>query len=85
MGIISWIVLGGVAGWVADRFVSRSSSMGLVANIFVGIFGAIVGGFLANLVARNNAIGFNLGSFFCGCVGGCGFFGHSRRCTQLTK
>jgi len=69
MGIISWIILGGVAGWIASRIVGRSSSMGLVANIIVGIIGAFVGGFSANLVGRNNAIGFNLASFFVAVLG----------------
>lgn len=69
MGIISWIILGGVAGWIASRMVGRGSSIGLVANVVVGIIGAFVGGFTANLVSRNNVIGFNLASFFVAVLG----------------
>jgi uncharacterized membrane protein YeaQ/YmgE (transglycosylase-associated protein family) len=69
MGIISWIILGGVAGWVASRMIGRGRSMGLVVHIIVGIIGAFLGGFLANLVGRNDVISFNLESFFVAVLG----------------
>lgn len=69
MGILSWIIFGGLAGWVASRLVGQAKSMGLIANIVVGIIGAILGGFAANLVGRNPVIGFNLSSFFVAVLG----------------
>lgn len=69
MGIISWIILGGLAGWVASKIVGRDQSMGIIANVIVGVIGAFVGGFIANLVGRNPVIGFNLSSFFVAVLG----------------
>ena len=63
MGIISWIVVGLIAGWLANQ-VMRSGRGGAGTDIVVGIIGAIVGGFLAGqLFGVPNAVnGINLGS-----------------------
>ena len=45
MGIISWIVIGLLAGWLAAKI--TNSPRGLLRNLAVGLVGAIVGGFLA--------------------------------------
>ena len=46
MGILSWIVVGLIAGWLAGLVV-RGGGFGLVGDIVVGIVGALIGGFLA--------------------------------------
>jgi uncharacterized membrane protein YeaQ/YmgE (transglycosylase-associated protein family) len=46
MGILSWIIVGLIAGWLAGELM-RGSGFGLAGNIIVGIFGALLGGFLA--------------------------------------
>lgn len=46
MGILTWLVVGAVAGWLADMIVG-GSSVGLVGDIILGIIGALVGGWLA--------------------------------------
>ena len=46
MGVISWIVVGLIAGWLAG-VVMRGGGYGIVGNIVVGILGALLGGFLA--------------------------------------
>lgn len=46
MGIVSWIVVGLIAGWLAGQVMG--SGFGLVGDIIVGIIGAIVGGYLAS-------------------------------------
>lgn len=46
MGILSWILVGLVAGWLAGQ-VMRGKGYGVVGDIVVGILGALVGGFLA--------------------------------------
>ena len=63
MGIISWIILGGIAGWIASMVMRRNSSMGVGANIIVGIIGAFIGGFIMNLIGRYGFTGFNIYSF----------------------
>lgn len=45
VGILIWIVVGAVAGWLAG-LVMRGGGFGLVGNILVGIIGAVVAGFL---------------------------------------
>ncbi len=58
MGILSWIVFGALAGWVAGMIVGTSGRQGLLTNIIVGIVGAFIGGFLMSLVTKTN-FGFN--------------------------
>lgn len=49
VNIILWIVIGGLAGWIASMIMGRDASMGAIANIVVGIVGAIIGGFVVGL------------------------------------
>jgi uncharacterized membrane protein YeaQ/YmgE (transglycosylase-associated protein family) len=46
MGIILWLVVGGVVGWLASIVMRRDGSQGIVLNIVVGIVGAVIGGWL---------------------------------------
>jgi uncharacterized membrane protein YeaQ/YmgE (transglycosylase-associated protein family) len=45
MGFIVWLIVGGVAGWLAGLIV-RGYGFGLIGNILVGIFGALIAGWL---------------------------------------
>lgn len=69
MGIIGWIVLGGLAGWIASMIMGTNKSMGLVANIVVGIVGALIGGFLFSVIGAADITGFNLWSLFVAVIG----------------
>ena len=46
MGLILWLVIGGVVGWLASIVMKRDGSQGIFLNIVVGIIGALLGGFL---------------------------------------
>ncbi|AOY90685.1 hypothetical protein BKK79_01755 [Cupriavidus sp. USMAA2-4] len=48
-GLIAWLVIGAVAGWLAGVLV-KGGGFGLLVDILVGIVGAIVGGWLAGLL-----------------------------------
>ncbi len=63
MGILSWLIVGLIAGWLANA-VMRGGRGNIVTDIIVGIIGAIVGGFLAaQLFHVGNAVnGVNIGS-----------------------
>lgn len=62
MGILSWIVIGGLAG-LAARFVTKRR-MGLIVTVIVGIIGAVVGGWVLTAVTHGPGLtGFSLRSF----------------------
>ena len=49
MGLLSWIVVGLIAGWLAG-LIMRGSGFGLLGNIVVGVIGGLLGGWLASSV-----------------------------------
>ncbi len=49
MGILSWIIVGLIAGWLAGM-VMRGGGYGLIGDIIIGIVGGLIGGFLASAV-----------------------------------
>jgi uncharacterized membrane protein YeaQ/YmgE (transglycosylase-associated protein family) len=67
MGILGWIILGGLAGWIASLLTGTRE--GCIANIIVGIIGALIGGFLFSLIGRAPFMTLNLGSLFVAVVG----------------
>jgi len=70
MGLIGWIVLGALAGWIASLINKTNQQQGWIGNIVLGIVGALVGGFLWNLIAdEDNAIDFSIGSLIIAVVG----------------
>jgi uncharacterized membrane protein YeaQ/YmgE (transglycosylase-associated protein family) len=61
MNIILWIIFGALAGWIASMIMGANARMGALANIVVGIVGAIIGGFLmTNVFGAQGVTGFNL-------------------------
>lgn len=48
--LILWLVIGAVAGWLAQRILGSVGPYGLVGDIVVGIIGAIIGGYLLGLL-----------------------------------
>jgi uncharacterized membrane protein YeaQ/YmgE (transglycosylase-associated protein family) len=69
LGFIGWIILGGLAGWVASKIAKTDKQQGLLANIIVGIVGGLLGGFLFGLIGGAGVTGFNLWSFLVALVG----------------
>ena len=69
LGIIGWIVLGGLAGWVASMIAGTNGRQGLLGNIIAGIIGAFVGGFVFNIFGGSGVTGFNIWSFIVAVVG----------------
>lgn len=69
MGPIGWIVLGGLAGWIASKFVGTDKEQGIIGNIVAGIVGAFVGGWIFNLLGGSGVSGFNIWSFLVAVVG----------------
>jgi uncharacterized membrane protein YeaQ/YmgE (transglycosylase-associated protein family) len=69
MGIIGWIILGGLAGWIASKFTGNDAKMGVGMNIVVGIVGAFIGGWIVNLFGKMGVSGFNIWSFLVALIG----------------
>jgi uncharacterized membrane protein YeaQ/YmgE (transglycosylase-associated protein family) len=46
MGIIIWLIIGGIIGWLASIIMKRDGQQGILLNIVVGIVGSFIGGFL---------------------------------------
>lgn len=48
MGLITWIILGGIVGWLAARLLGRHE--GIVASIIIGIIGSLIGSWISMLL-----------------------------------
>ncbi len=68
MGILSWIILGAIAGWIGSLIVNRSGE-GLFRDIILGIVGGIVGGWIFSAAGSVGVTGFNMWSLFVAVIG----------------
>lgn len=68
MGIIAWIILGLIAGWIASKIMHGSGS-GLMINLVLGVVGAFVGGILISALGGVGITGFNLWSLVVAVLG----------------
>jgi uncharacterized membrane protein YeaQ/YmgE (transglycosylase-associated protein family) len=69
MGIIGWIVIGALAGWLASIVTGNNKEMGAGKNILVGIVGGFLGGLIMNLLGGSGITGFNLWSLLVAVIG----------------
>jgi uncharacterized membrane protein YeaQ/YmgE (transglycosylase-associated protein family) len=71
MGILAWIVLGIVAGAVAEHLVSRRESHGIIVTCLIGVVGALVGGWVASRLFHVHSLQgfFNLSTWITALVG----------------
>jgi uncharacterized membrane protein YeaQ/YmgE (transglycosylase-associated protein family) len=71
MSIVSWIVLGAIAGYLAGFLVKGDEGLGVIGHIVLGIVGALVGGFLARVFLGMDPIdgAFDISSIVAAIVG----------------
>ncbi|GIK36807.1 MAG: membrane protein [Chloroflexota bacterium] len=69
MGILSWIVLGLIAGILAKAIMPGRDPGGFIVTILLGIAGAIVGGFIGTLIGFGDISGFDFRSLIIAVVG----------------
>ena len=69
MEIISWVVFGALVGWVASLIMNTNEQQGGIANIIIGIIGALIGGLLARALGSDGVTGFNITSFLVSLAG----------------
>jgi uncharacterized membrane protein YeaQ/YmgE (transglycosylase-associated protein family) len=60
--LLGWIIIGGLAGWLASVVTGRNRRQGCIMNVIVGVVGAAIGGALFNLIA-GQGFSFSFGSF----------------------
>jgi uncharacterized membrane protein YeaQ/YmgE (transglycosylase-associated protein family) len=53
-GIIAWLVVGLIAGWLANRFM-KGGGFGLIGDLVVGLIGALLGGFLVGFLLQGSS------------------------------
>ncbi|HET7629844.1 MAG TPA: GlsB/YeaQ/YmgE family stress response membrane protein [Candidatus Saccharimonadales bacterium] len=68
-GWLGAIIIGGLAGWVASMIMKTNASMGILANIVVGIIGAIIANWLLPKLGLSGSNGFSLWSFVVALIG----------------
>ena len=72
MSFISWIIVGGILGWVASMIMKTNEQQGIILNIIVGIVGAFLGGLLLAPLFGTGTINqsdFSIGSLLVSLVG----------------
>jgi uncharacterized membrane protein YeaQ/YmgE (transglycosylase-associated protein family) len=68
MGIIAWLIVGLLAGWIGSMIVNRAGE-GPLMDIVLGVIGAFVGGFIFNMLGYGGVSGINLYSIFVAVIG----------------
>ena len=68
MGLLAWVVLGVVAGFIASKVVNKTGE-GLVLDLVLGVVGAVVGGWIMSLFGQTGVNGLNLYSLVVAVLG----------------
>ncbi len=71
MGILIWLIVGGVVGWLASIIMRTDAQQGILLNVIVGIVGALLAGFIISPMIGVGTIndGITLASFLVSLVG----------------
>ncbi len=67
--IVTWIVLGALAGWVASMITNTNARVSGFTNVVVGIIGAFIGGLILQMLGVSTTGGFNLASLLTAILG----------------
>jgi uncharacterized membrane protein YeaQ/YmgE (transglycosylase-associated protein family) len=70
MGIIAWLVVGAIAGYLAGFLVKGDEGLGVIGHVVLGIVGALVGGFLASILLNQDmTTGINIETIIVATIG----------------
>jgi uncharacterized membrane protein YeaQ/YmgE (transglycosylase-associated protein family) len=71
MGILVWLIVGGVVGWLASIIMRTDAQQGILLNVIVGIIGALLAGFIVSPMLGVGTIneGISLATFLVSLVG----------------
>jgi uncharacterized membrane protein YeaQ/YmgE (transglycosylase-associated protein family) len=74
--ILVWIIIGGLAGWIASIVMKTNAEQGLIMDIIVGIIGGFLGGFVLDAIGVGGDVtGLNVASFLTAFIGAVIFLG----------
>lgn len=68
--MVCYIIIGGLAGWIASKFMGTDKQMGILLNIVVGVIGAFLGGFILSFFFDTASGGWWF-TFFTALLGAC--------------
>jgi len=54
-GIIMWVIIGALAGWIGSKIMGTDGQQGSLANIVIGVIGAVIGGFIARSILGDSS------------------------------
>ncbi len=60
INILAWIIVGGVAGWLASLVMNRDGGYGLVGNVVIGIIGSFIGGYVLRFFGQSDPNAFSI-------------------------
>jgi uncharacterized membrane protein YeaQ/YmgE (transglycosylase-associated protein family) len=71
VGIIVWLIVGGIVGWLASLIMKTDAQQGIILNVVVGIIGALIGGWLIGPLLGSGSIneGFSIMSVVVSLIG----------------
>jgi len=69
LNILAWVIVGGLAGWIASKIMKTDAQMGIGLNVVVGVLGAALGGYLMSLLGGGDTDTFSIGGFIVAIIG----------------
>jgi uncharacterized membrane protein YeaQ/YmgE (transglycosylase-associated protein family) len=54
-GIIMWVIIGALAGWIGSKIMGTDAQQGGLANVIIGVIGAVIGGFITRAFLGDRA------------------------------
>lgn len=69
MGLLTWIILGAIAGVIAKWIMPGEDPGGFIVTILLGIAGALIGGFIASAIGLGGVEGLSIGSIIIAILG----------------
>lgn len=68
MGLVIWVIVGALVGWISGLMTGRSDSVGCLSSIILGVAGTVVGGLITSLFVEGGISSFALQPFAIGLI-----------------
>ncbi len=84
MGLLLWMIFGGIVGYIATAIMGTSDQSNIIKNITIGILGAIIGGTVMSTLGETGVMSFNLYSLLVALAGAVGLITLLNMVTKTT-